>query len=348
MTNIILPWPGGTPPAPWQKVTGLDGRYLRCTAAVDQALGLGGSTYHEHPVINFVLGYGTNTQAETETGSNVFMLRHNNHTRGTTTGLTATNDPLYQEFELIYMDAAAWEVQERRFPEGAILLSEAVLEWAEVQRYTPCDGRIIKIGSTPGSQGGRSAAGHSVSVALNSAMGPTATYLMGGSPYPYTTVNSDKDHPHPAGSAVNSSQETTMPARIQTRFYQCLVDTIQALQGAICFFDGQPPSANWSIMSGWDGRFIESQNSNATPTGTSSHGHTGLSGTSGAGASNSRSLRKNMPSGSNYFSIPNHAHPWSLDLQAVIHEPEYVNLVAAKLNKTLYHMHPRASIVITC
>jgi len=332
MTNIILPWPGGVPEAPWQKVVGLNGRHIRCTATAGQALGLGGALQHEHPVINFLLGYGTNVSAEYESGSNVFMQRHNNHTRGTTTGLTATNDPYYQEFELIYMDYLTWEAQVRRFPTGSLLLSEAVLDWAEVQRYASPDGRLMKMGASPGSQGGRGTIGHSVTVALNSAMGPTFAALMGT---PSTTVNRDQDHPHPAGAAAVSSEASAMPARVQTRFYQCLAQTAKALQGSICFFDGQP-SALWSIMSGWDGRFIESANSNATLTGTSIHGHNGLSGTSGAGASWIRSLKKQWPIGSNYFSLPNHTHPWTLDLQAVSHEPEYVNLVAAKLLQTLY------------
>ncbi len=331
MTNIILPWPGGTPASPWQKLTAYNGRHIRCTATVAQALATGGSPTHPHAVVNFQCGYNDENGAYVLAGVDC-SRRHNNHQLASSSCTTGNNNPPFQEFELIYMDAALWEIQERRFPQNAILLSDAIINWAMVQRYTPPDGRLMKIGESPGSQGGQANVGHSVSVAL----GPSSGTLVNrqgtinqGNRDAYTTSG----HSH-TGNA-NSDEKTTMPKRVQTRLYQVIAQTDMALAGVIAFFDGQP-SANWSIMSAWDACFIESAHSEANITGNSVHGHTGVGGTSSARSPANRRNPTYPREDGQPLGYYNHTHPWSADLQESNHEPEYVNLVPAKLLETLF------------
>ncbi len=329
MTNIILPWPGGTPPAPWQKVVGLNGRHIRCTATVAQALGTGGALQHYHNVINFVCGYNPQSGPQYQSwGSLECSKRHNNHPLASSSVSVGTNNPPYQEFELIYMDAAVWESQVRKFPRDALLLSDALLDWASVQRYTSADGRLVKIGASPGVTGGQASVSHSVSLSLGNSPGvlqPSAGSTTG-------SYDAYRDHAH--SSNANSDEKTTMPRRVQTCLYQVIAQTDMALAGVIAFFDGQP-SSRWDIMSAWDACFIESAHTEANVTGSSTHPHTGLSGTSGTGQTYGRTPNY-VGDGGAAFGYKSHVHLWTADLSEVNHEPEYVNLVAAKLNETLF------------
>ena len=80
-------------------------------------------------------------------------------------------------------------------------------------------------------------------------------------------------------------------------------------------------------------------------TSLSSHGQTGVTGTSGA-----KSGSTNTAAGDNFvyddiYPVIAHTHSVAFDLSTVSHEPVYVNLILAKLNTTLYHINQGSKTV---
>ncbi len=334
MTKLICGYLGLSDPYPFQYLTGYAGKRIKCTATAALALTEGGSPTHPHVVINFDLDYSTGRTIPKHLGSNDGNVekRHKSHSRGPTSVTSGDNNPLSIHFSLIWIDLSYWEAYVRRFPENTVLLSDVLLDWAEVERYSTADGRLMMIGSTPGTLQGEATEGHDVTIALNSfdTNSGYSTFYQSGSSGSYYRVPGS--HSHTSGAPAKSTAESTMPARIRTRILKTLSLTTKALQGIICFFD-DTPSANWSIMTGWDGRFVESYNSDATAIGSSVHGHEEISGTSGGPSSTTG--RKVYGDTEANLAYNNHVHPWICDLEESNHEPEYVYLVPAKLLTTL-------------
>lgn len=338
MTNLIIGWLGGTPPSPWQKLTDYDGEYLRCTATAVQAKTTGGNSTHTHAIINFSVGNcgSQNHDCDVEGICENCGTVHNNHSLGSNSVSSVANDPPYFTFELIYMDLATWEASERRFPEGAILLSDIIQSWGSLSRHSDSDGKLWKIG-TAGTSGGTSTRAHTISIALGSGGNGINAGVYYDPEWP-TEVRTAADaiHSHPSADST-SGNHSTLPKRVQLRFYRVTELTDRALAGVICFADGTP-SAYWNIVDYAD-CFLQGADSNAAITGSSTHGENGLSKTSGSfGGLHECWSRGFQVAGQAHP----HNHPMYFDLQSANHEPPYVNLVPVKLNTTLYHAVPRS------
>ena len=199
-----------------------------------------------------------------------------------------------------------------------------------------CRRRVPLENHNPRIYRGSSTESHSVSLSLGSGgVSSSDGYLTtaGGEIY--------AQHTHGFGTTASSSV-STKPLRVQLRHYQVSSLTNIALAGSIVFMDGQP-SNNWSIAS-YDSCFVESQNSDATITGSSTHNHTGQSITPAASTQGYKNTQ--TPQGSITVAAPHHTHSPTFDLDTQNHEPPYVNLVPAQLNTTLCHsVIARAQII---
>lgn len=334
MTNLIIGWRGaGDPPSPWARWTDGDGRYLRFTATVADAKLKAGSSTHTHSVINLSI---TSCGQCTCLGGGSSQGVHTNHTLGSSTVTSANNDPEYYSFSLIYMDLATWEQSEKRFPVDSLVFSEGALSWSEVTRDTSADGKLIMLSSTPGQTGGTATRSHTATVTLGSG-GSAGTGAGVG-----IHIAASGTHSHTVSGNISSSSLTTKPARITTRIYAANILTTKALSGVVCLVDGTP-SANWSILS-WTGYFLESANSDATSTGSSSQTHTGLSGTSGGSALGWTSANTSYTDAT--VATDGHTHTFTFNLGSSSIEPLYYNLIPVVLNSTLYHTVNQAAQLI--
>ena len=109
MTNIYFGWLGGAAPSGYQKLTGYDGKYIRCTATVGAVFSTGGAETHEHAIINFSVGNSGSGSYHYGgyPGSSTYVsvsYNHNDHSLSASSGLTGNNTPSYFTFELIYVD----------------------------------------------------------------------------------------------------------------------------------------------------------------------------------------------------------------------------------------------------
>ena len=333
MTNLIIGWRGaGNPPSPWARWTDGDGRYLRFTATVGDAKAKAGSATHTHTVINLSVANPGEVAGANPLGSQALEKNHTNHGVGSSSISSANNDPEYYSFALIYMDLATWEASERRFPQDALVFSQGALSWSEVSRDTSADGKLIMLSSTPGQVGGTATRSHNATVTLGSGGGSASIYVV--------TLNAGNyeiaaNHTHGVSGTITSSALTTKPARITTRIYAANVLTTKALAGVVCMVD-DTPSANWTIVN-WTGKFLESANTDATSTGSSTQTHTGLSGTSGIPSNSGSQVYSYQAYSEDSAVLRTHTHTFTFDLGSANIEPLYYNLVPVSLNSTLVH-----------
>lgn len=328
MTNLMAFWGGGTPPSPWQKLTTWDGKYLRFSSTYSQHGTTGGSATHYHTTTNWSVGNNSTSSQYTEIGS-VSKLKAHTHAAPTSpTVANANNDPLYYTLELIYMDLAEWESSERRFPSGAIVLSDAVISWSAVARFTAADGKLIKLG-TAGSTGGLDTASHTVTGNLHDgSSGVSLDNFM-----QQWSAPNNVSHGHTVSAM--SSAKTTLPKHVRTRLYSFTETSDRAEAGIICFVDNTP-TAKWTLID-WSDCFLYSSDENPNTQGVSTHNHTGVSCTSSGYTATAPAVI--YGENSTAVSVNPHTHNVTFDLATANHEPPFVNLVPVKLNTTLYHVN---------
>jgi len=335
MTNLYVLGNAGSAPSGWTKITTYDGYYLRFGNSYAGHGTTGGSATHTHGSSGVTIGNCSGSSFYFNlTGTN--MMKVHSGTLNITSGTSGSNTPPYYELELYRINLTTWETSHKYFPVGSILLSDSVLSGSEMSRFSSPDGRLLKFGS-PGLTGGT--AGHTHAVAGN--VSCTSLNLSVGS-YDDGDVSNPTDHTH-AWSTTSNSQDVT-PLRLQTRFYRVNQLVNRALTGAICFVD-DTPSANWDLMSGWNGYFAESLDGYTT-TGSNAHEHNGLSTTSANYTASV--LRYRSGTTSRTFANRPHNHTVAFNLASADHTPQYVTLIPVKLNTTLYRPMGRSICVSMC
>lgn len=328
MTNLMAFWSGGTPPSPWQKVTTWDGKYLRFGNTYSQHGTTGGSATHYHTTTNWSVGNNSTSSQYTEIGSVSKLKAHTHAAPASPTVASANNDPLYYTLELIYMDLAEWESSERRFPQGTIVLSDAVISWSPVARFTSADGKLIKLG-TAGSTGGSNTASHTVTGNLqDNSSGVSLDNFM-----QQWSAPNNVSHGH--AISATSSAKTTLPKHVRTRLYRFTETSDRAEAGIICFVDNTP-TAKWTLID-WSDCFLYSSDGNPNTQGVSTHNHTGVSCTSSGYTATASAVIYGENSAA--VAANPHTHNVTFDLATANHEPPFVNLVPVKLTTTLYHVN---------
>jgi hypothetical protein len=240
------------------------------------------------------------------------------------------NDPAWYGLDLIYMDLSTWETYEKRFPDGAVVLSsQALSDPGFMERFTAADGKYI-VNTTPETTGGVTEnKQHYCTGTTGAGKGAVSIEVE----YWSVFVNYS-DHTHNA--AAWSDGRTNEPRNLTTRLYEILAQTISAKTGTVVFCDGAP-GANWEIQSSWADANLKSGDSNPTLSGADSHDQSisGNTGTHNGGLSNVNGFGDGATS--RQYALLNHVHPFSATLAAESHVPLSSLLVPYKLKLDLYH-----------
>jgi hypothetical protein len=323
MTKLYVLGTHIVPPSPWTNETGFSNRHVRTCETPGDTGTVVISSPHSHSVASSTVGSsGYWGEGECESGPSGRAIEHDNHALAATFSSEALTPPYYG-MALWSVDLAIWEAALRKFPTGAILLSDSQISDAELTRVSDADGRLIRIG-TPGAIGGSSTHTHTVDGSL-SYIDPYVETLDGDGDYYVNRY----PHSHTISGATGAS--TLLPARVQTRLYRAISATTRAAAGVICFVDGTP-SSNWEAVA-WGQRCIESANSNATLTGVDTHNHSFAGTSSSVFSGSERRLNwwgwgyRRMP--------PTHSHSFSLTASIESHVPSHVKLYPVKLKITL-------------
>jgi hypothetical protein len=329
--NIFVFWrPSADPPLPWTRLT-RQGRYCRFTDSVAYHLAQVGASTHYHANTMSSVWIGNSNTSTNYSDGGVTLL--GNHAQGSPSAWSISavnNDPAWYGLDLIYMDLAVWESVEKRFPDGAIILSsEALTDAGFMERFTAADGKYI-VNTVPETTGGVTENKQHYCTA-NTGTGKGAVNEQSSG---RTGLASYTDHTHPA--AAWSSANTNEPRNLTTRLYEILALTLMAKTGTVVFCDGVPGS-NWEVQSGWTGANLKSGNSNPTLSGADSHGQS-ISGNTGAHNGQLGAASGSWEGSYNVAYAPiDHVHPFSATLATEDHIPVSSLLVPYKLKVELVH-----------
>lgn len=327
--NIYILANGGTPPSPWTRQTGYDGRYIRFGSTLG---GTGGTSTHTHTYSGLTIG--TSTYTYTFFGysypNSPAMDLHTHTCNGGITVSAVNNAPVYYTLELWYMDMATWESLERRFPAGAVFLAQGDIAWDEAPEFSTYYNKMVKLG-TAGSTGGADTHTHALTGTLDS--NNVGQYLQNNGYVPYQRVNT---HSHTIN--LTTSSANSIPQHIYTKIYKTTSTTVKAQAGIVCFTDGTP-SANWTVLTGWYGYFFRPGSGFGT-SGSGTHSHSSVSGYSDGYTFAHYALSDaSIDYTRNAVNDP-HYHSVAFSLQNnVDHQPPYVDLKPMQLNNTLYHVN---------
>ena len=293
MTNLYIFWKESyDPPVPWTRLTSAN-KYLRCSSSTANHWTNVGSTTHTH----------------TEPAS-------------WTIG-SANNTPPGYGLDIIYMDLAQWELYERRFPDGSVLLSNgSLVDSGYLSRFTSADGYYI-YNTTPGTTTG-STSTHVHSVSGTTGVDASTSGRMSG-------IYVELSVPHSHTISLTSSSTYPQPVSVVTRLYEVLAQTSKAISGTVVLVD-DTPTANFTILTAWNGANIKSGNSDPVVSGSDTHTQT-FSGSSSTYGSNYVASYD----GGWYTIFAPHSHTISGNLVAASHVPASKYVVPAVLNTTLYH-----------
>lgn len=326
---------GGTPTG-YTAITAYDGKYLRFSNSYAGFGSTGGSATHTHTTSSASVGTCGTYSDKQQSGSGAAIQQAHSHSAPTSYGgLSANNAPSYYTLQLIRIDMTTWENSYKKFPIGSILLASSTLSgFTELSRFTSADGKLIKLG-TAGSTGGSATHTHTLTGTLQN---NTSTYNSNtSSDYPaYPTLADSHNHT----VSITTPSVDIMPIRIQTRMYKVLSKAYRAAAGCIAFADGNP-SANWELVD-WNGYFLQSVDSDVVTTGSSTHAHSSLSGTSSG--HNPGTVAAKDANAINTANRP-HYHSFSINMDSIAHTPEYVDLVPIRLKNTLLAQKPRSICV---
>jgi hypothetical protein len=341
-TNLYAFWKlSGNPPSPWSKVATYDGKYVRSTSNVANALTTGGALTHNHS-----LGTGhtiSTTNDRTDIYSTVgtviamsYSAGHN-HAIGTVAPSLANNAPAYYDFSLISIGLAEFMTSQKKLPKGAVVASNAAISTTGYSRVTATDGKLIRLGPTPGVNSSTTTHTHGFAGALSDYTSSSNQTRSGA--LACSVKSADYKHSHGV-SALSTSSATLMPARIQTRLYEVTSDpyNLEVPVDSVLFVDGALTgyTDTFETLADWNNRFIESANSIPTQTGSDVHNH----GSSVSGTSDDSGLALYNAdysfSGIKAINKP-HTHSLSLVLDAtdVDHKPSYVYLAAVRVKAAI-------------
>ncbi len=327
MTNLYIFWKESSdPPSPWTRLTRTN-QYLRFSDSTVNHWVDTGATTHNHS--NTITGYScgsvnSSTVEIANTSGTYFMDNHTNHAEPTWSITNNNNNPPGYGLDIIYMDLATWEASEKRFPSGAVLMSNGSLVDAELSRFTDADGKYI-YHATPGTSVGTSSA-QSHTVSGTTGTGGSSSHAYGGTG---GSAANYADHTHSVSLATTSTYPE--PANLVTRLYYTLKQTSKALAETVVFVDGSVGS-NWEILLSWSGYSLKSGDSDPTTSGTDTHTQT-FSGASG----NYSNARQETWGGSGWYGrLSPHGHTISGTLSAASHVPLSKQIVPARLLVSMY------------
>jgi hypothetical protein len=336
MTRLYVLGEHASPPSPWTNETGYSTKYIRMCGTPGETTNLGGQSTHTHTIASSSVGYSDGSIGTANYGATWWFCAHNNHSVSATFS-SVNNTPAYYDYALWSTELTQWETSERRFPAGAVVLSDATISDDELARATSADGKLIRIG-TPGGSGGDADGLHNHSVSSGSLSSIDSSTQSPAYIDMYPPSKPPSGHSHTFSGS--SSNATLLPARVQTRLYRAASQTTKAKAGVICFVDGTT-SGNWVAVS-WAGNCIESVNSNATITGADTHNQT-YSGTSSSFTQGSTVGISYLLPGPGACADP-HSHSVSITSSTESHVPPYVSLYPVKLVNTLYRLTKAVSI----
>jgi len=326
MTNMYVFWKlVDDPPSPWGRTTRTN-RYLRFDSNTANHWADVGTATHTHSVTGYTCGNGTPTSLSYPPTEVYALNPAHQHTVSSWGISNGNNTPPGYGLDIIYIDLSVWESQWRRFPQGAMILSDGVLQDAGYLTFSSgLVGKYI-VNAEPGSTFGSSDPhAHSVSATTDFGSAPTAEKM--NSPGSNST-----NYSHKHNISLNSSSVFIEPKNLVTRLYEVTAKTSKALAGTVVFIDGSA-SANWSLLSGWAGGNLKIGDSNPTLSGNDTHTHS----FSGNTANGSVSANTVVSTGEAYtVCAVTHYHPVSGTLASANHVPQSKYLVPAKLTTTLY------------
>jgi hypothetical protein len=331
MANIYVFWKSANdPPSPWNRLT-RQGRYVRFTDSVANHLSQVGAATHNHG--NTMSSYNCGSGNELSYGADysTAMPAHS-HSNPSWTISSNNNDPPYYGLDIIYMDFAAWEADECRFPQGAVILSSQALTTSnELSRFMAADTKFI-MNTTPGATGGTTNTERHLCQGTTGSNG-SGTYWVGGG---YDECAQSQAHIHTV--SLYSDYKYQGPRQLVTRLYEALAQTLNAQTGTVVFCDGTPGS-NWEIQTGWKDANLMPGDSNPTLSGSDNHTQ------SISGNSSSATLPSTDASGAPYNVTVQriHSHAISATLSSASHVPLSILLVPVKLKVTLSPPEPPAS-----
>jgi len=199
-------------------------------------------------------------------------------------------------------------------------------------RFTSADGKLIKLSATVGSTGGSTTHSHTVSGDLDKFIGSAMT-SSSGSRCVKAKASGDYSHTHSVSTETGSV--SIMPAYIQNRLYQVTAAKANIPVNTVLFVDGSISGYTdyLQILSGWNGYFIMSGDTNPSPGGANSHNH----GTGGSVSSSSTTNPAYGTSGTNSAMQAYHTHTINISFDAsdVEHIPEFVYLVPVAVIKEI-------------
>jgi|GEM_PF-1328964 hypothetical protein len=334
MTNIYVFWRKLTdPPSPWTRLTRTN-KYLRFESTVSQFWDDIGATTHTHTAGEFTIGDSVHSgEFATRSGSSYdwIMLTHAHDFDFFDPGITvgnANNNPIGFGLDIIYMDLATWETSVRSFPEGSIIMSNGALVDASLERYTTADGKYIVHAEPETVVGTTTPHSHTVACpsGIDDAYGSSSTPA---SMTPYQVVG-DRGLGHNHTFSFESEAKYVEPKTLVTRIYHAMQNTSKAVAGTVVFVDGSV-TANWQILTGWDGYNLKAGNSDPTTSGSDTHTHTASGNTS-------------VYDGPNAFTndlyldrvcYDSHYHPVSGSVGSGTHIPASKKIIPARLVKDL-------------
>jgi len=332
--NIYIFWKeAADPPGPWTRLT-RQGKYVRFTDNVANHLAQIGATTHNHGsmsscVVNtspFAIGI-----EHGDGGAYGFAQTHAHACPSSWSISNNNNDPPFYGLDIIYMNLAVWEANERRFPDGAVIVSNGALtDVGYLTRFTAADGKFIS-NTTPGATGGSS--GNQNHRCQGTIGATTPNMLYGNDFVDYGRTHICASHTHSIDLYSNSVY--VEPRALVTRLYEVLALTLSAKAETVAFCNGVP-GANWEILTGWTTANLKPGNSNPTLSGSDTHDQS-ISGnvSSNTGSSGNESLSPAPPWGIVDPYI--HLHSTSATLASASHVPASTRLVPMRLLNTLVH-----------
>ena len=288
-----------------------------------------GAATHTHTSSNFYCEYGDYISARNNDYTR--MAPHQHGSPSWSIG-SANNSPPGYGLDIIYVSLDTWENSVRCFPAGAVVVSANVLATgSKFARFSSADGKFIYNAAPGTSVGSTSTHSHSLSGTSGSA-GSSGNPTTGGwTPRSYAAA--EGSHTHTMSATSTSIYEE--PAYIQTRLYEALQETDDALKDVVVFLDGAP-SANWEVLTSWNGKSLKAGDVDPTFGGSDTHGHTY------SGTSSSRSEGGDYSSSySGSVTAATHDHSFSGNLADASNIPSSVQLTPYKLLDTILKINTR-------
>lgn len=291
-----------------------------------------GAATHTHTSSNFYCGYGDYVSARSNDYTR--MAAHQHGSPSWSIG-SADNLPPGYGLDIIYVSLDTWENSVRCFPAGAVVVSANVLATgSKFARFSSADGKFIYNAAPGTSVGSTSTHSHSLSGTSGSAgsSGNPTTYRW----TPGSYAAEEGSHTHTMSATSTSIYKE--PAYIQTRLYEALQETDDALKDVVVFLDGAP-SANWEVLTSWNGKSLKAGNVDPTFGGSDTHGHTY------SGTSSSRSESGDYSSSySGSVTAATHDHSFSGDLANASNIPSSIQLTPYKLLDTILKINTRTVV----